>query len=165
MDLLLKSFSLRNTRSLKESFTNAACNTVQVDRINIRIPSRDIHRTPGVNVDVFIPIRGITSSFAKWSRNIKPLDTSVDGSATQERNSDLSCIEKVVVKRISDEIVTNLDPSIWVYLAKSIIRKSQKFINLGLLTFDATGKPNIAFTPSNIAKSLNVTGRENFKDN
>ena len=48
-------------------------------------------------------------------------------------------------------------------LANSIISDSPKFINLGLPTFDTTDKPNIPFSPSTRAKSLNGTRRNNFK--
>ena len=138
----------------------AACNSAQVDR-SIRNPSRV--GTPEVNVDVFSPSRGSNSSFTKWSRNIEPLDTSVDGSTTQERNSDFSCIEKVGVKSLPDKIVADLDPSIRVNLVNSIISESPKFIDFGLLTFDATDKPNIAFTLSTRDKSSNGTGRDKLK--
>ena len=67
------------------------------------------------------------------------------------------------VKSLPGEIVADLDPSKRVNLAHSIIRESPKFINLGLLSFNATGKPNIAFAPSTRSKSLNSTQRENFK--
>ena len=76
--LLLKSLKSIHKISVKEIFTDTACSSVQVDKIAVRTPSRAIHRTPGVNVDVFIPIRGSNSSFAKWPRNIEPLNTSVD---------------------------------------------------------------------------------------
>ena len=77
LDLSLTSLSPRNTIRSKEIVTNAACNSGQVNRINVRIPNRAINRNPGVKVDVFSPIRGSNSSFAKWSRSIKPLDTYV----------------------------------------------------------------------------------------
>ena len=67
------------------------------------------------------------------------------------------------VKNLPDEIVTDLDPSIQINLANSIISESPKFINLGLLNFDAIGKLNINFTPSTRSKSLNGTQRDNFK--
>ena len=67
------------------------------------------------------------------------------------------------MKSLPDEIVANLYPSIRVNLANYIISEIPKFINIGLLTFHTTGKPNIAFTPSTRAKSLNGTRRENFK--
>ena len=82
-----------HTISVKEIVTDAACNRAQVDRI-FRTPNRDIQRTPGVNVEVFSPSRGSNSSFAKWSRNIEPLNTSVDGFAAQERNPNCFCIDK-----------------------------------------------------------------------
>ena len=77
-----------NSLNVKEIIKDVACNSAQVDKIFVRTPSRAIHDQPGVNVDVFSPSRGINSSFAKWSRNIEPLNTSVNGSAGQERNLD-----------------------------------------------------------------------------
>ena len=91
------------------------------------------------------------------------MDTSIDGYETQERNSDFSCIEKVGVKSLPDEIVADLDPRIRVNLVNSIISDSPIFMNLGLLTFNATGKPIIAFVPYTRAKSLNGMQRGNFK--
>ena len=96
--------------------------------------------------------------------NIDPLDTSVDKSVTQERNSDFSCIEKVGVKSLPNKIFADLDPSIRVNLANSVLSKSPKFKNLGLLTFDAMGINNINFTPSARVKSLNSTRRDKFRD-
>ena len=75
------------------------------------------------------------------------METSIDESATQEINLDFSCIEKVGVKSLPDEIVTDLDPSIQVNLANSITSKSPKFINIGIPNFNAMGKPNITFAP------------------
>ena len=133
---------------------DAACNIAQVDRITVQ---------PGVNVYIFSPSRGSNSIFAKWLRKIKPLKTSVDGSEAQERNSNCSGLEKVGVKSLPSGIVADLDPSKRVNLANSIIRKNQKMINFGLLSFDALGKPNIAFALSIRANSLNSTWREIFK--
>ena len=48
-------------------------------------------------------------------------------------------------------------------LANNVISESPRFINLRLPSFDATGKPNIAFDTSTRAKSLNGKGRENSK--
>ena len=159
--LLRESLKTLHTISSKEIVTDAACNSVQVDRI-VRNPIRAIHRTSGVNLEVFSPSRVSNSSFAKWSRNIDPLNTYFDGSAAQERNSDFSCIEKMGVKSLPGEIVTDLDPIKRVNLASSVLRKSPKFINFGLPSFNATGKPNSVFAPSTRAKRLNGTERENL---
>ena len=91
------------------------------------------------------------------------MKTFVDGSATQERSSDFSCIKKVGVKSLPDKIVADLDPSIRVNIANFIISESPKIINLGLSTFDATGKPNTAFAPYTRAKYLSGTRREKIK--
>ena len=112
-----------------------------------------------VNKGVFSPSRYSNPSFTKWSRNIDPLNTSVEGYVNQERNSDFSCIEKVGVKSLPNKIIADLDPSIRMNLANSVLSKIPKFKNLGLLNFDATGKQNIDFTSSTEAKSLNSAWR------
>ena len=100
VELSLKILSPLNAIRSKAIVTGAACNSAEVDRNirkictpddkNISNPSRI--GTPGVNIEVFSSSCGSNSSFTKWSRNIKPLDTPVDRSTTQERNSDFSCI-------------------------------------------------------------------------
>ena len=91
--LLLKILKPLHTISLKEIVMDVACNSTQVYRIAVWNPIRAIHRTPGVNVFIFSPIRGSNSSFEKWLSNIEPLNTSIDGSAAQERNSNCFCNE------------------------------------------------------------------------
>ena len=148
-----------------------ACKSAQVGRNTLKsctLPDRTIQDhsrigTPGLNEGVFSPIRSNNSSFSKWTGNIEPLETSVDESATQERNSDFSCIEKVGVKSLPDNIFAGLDPIIQVNLANSVLSESPKFKNLGILTLDITGTHNIDFAPSNRAKSLNGMRRDNFR--
>ena len=113
--------------------------------------------TPGVNEGIFSPSRGKTSSLSKWTGNIEPSDTSVHGSATQERNSDLLCIDKVGVKSVLVKIVADLDLIIQVNLANSVLSKSPKFKSLGLPAINATYIRNLDFTPSARAKSLSGT--------
>ena len=100
VELSLKSLSPLNAMSSKEVVTGAACNIAQVDR-NIRKNCKPVDMsisnpsrvgTPEVNIYAFSKIRGSISIFTKWSRNIETLYTSVDGSTTQENNSDLSYI-------------------------------------------------------------------------
>ena len=67
------------------------------------------------------------------------------------------------VKSLPDKIIADLDPSIRVNLVNSVLSEIPSFKNLGLPTFNATGKPNIAFAPSTRAKSFNGTQRDNFK--
>ena len=67
------------------------------------------------------------------------------------------------MKSLSDKIVADLDPSIQVNLANSVLSESPKFKNLRLPTFDATGKQKIDFATSTRAKSLNGTRRDNFR--
>ena len=85
----------------------------------------------------------------------------VDGSATQERYLDLSCIEKVGVKSVLGEIVPDLDPSKQVNLANYVLSESPKFKSLGLPAIDATDKGNLDFVPSTRANSLSGTRKDN----
>ena len=161
--ILRESLKPLHTISLKEIVTDRACNIVQVDRI-IWNPSRDIHMTQRVKIEVFSPICGRKSSFEKWSRNIEPLNTSVDGYAYQERNSKYFCIEKISVKSLPGEIITDLDPIKQVNLASSVFSEIPKFIYFGLSSFNATVKPNSVFAPSTREKRLNSTERENLNN-
>ena len=77
--LSIESLKPFHTISLKEIIMDAACNSAQVDMI-FRSPSRAIHMTPKVTIEVFTPRCSSNYSFAKWSRNIEPLNTYVDGS-------------------------------------------------------------------------------------
>ena len=96
----LKSLSLINTITSKVIVIDLSCRSAEVYSNTMKSctpPDRTIWNhsrvgTPGFNIDFFSPSRGNNSSFAKWTRNIKPLDNSVDGSATQERNSYFLCI-------------------------------------------------------------------------
>ena len=172
MELSLNSLSPLNTNTSKAIVIGSACKIAEVDRNTmISFTSPDNHMrdhsrigTPAVKEGIFSPSRGKISSFTKWTGNIEPLDTSVHRSAIQERNSGLSCIEKVGVKTLPDKIVADLEPSIRVNLANSVFSESPKFKNLRLTTFHATDVHNIDFAPSTRAKSLNGTQRENFRD-
>ena len=117
---------------------------------------------PRVNLEVFSPSCDRNSSFTKRSRNTEPLNTSVDGSAAQNRNLTCFCIKKNGVKSLPGEAVNDLDPSKWVNLASSVLSESPNFIDFGLLSFNATGKPNSVFAPSTRAKILNGTERKNL---
>ena len=115
-----------------------------------------------VNEGVFSPSCDTTSRLRIWTGKIEPSDTSVHGYANQERNLDLSCIEKVGVKSVLGEIVADLDPSKRVNLANSVLSQIPKFKSLGLPAVDATDTPNHDFTPSTRAKSLTGTRKDNF---
>ena len=138
--------------------------------LNCTLPnSRNIRRNhirignPGVNKGIFGRSRDTTSRLRSCMGNIESLDTSVHGSATQVRNLDLLCIEKVGVKSVLSEIVADLDPRKRVNLANSVLSKSPKFKSLGLPTFDETDIRNLNFAPSIKSKSLNGTWRENSR--
>ena len=134
VELSLKSLSQLNTITSKAIVIGSACKCAQVDR-NIRksctTPDRNIWNhnrvgTPGVNKGVFSPSHGSNSSLPKWTRNIEPLDTSIHVSATQERNSNLSCIEKVGLKSLPNKIVADLESSTRVNLTNTILRENPK---------------------------------------
>ena len=125
--LLQESLKPFHTISLKEIVTGAAFMSAQVDRI-VWTPSRDIHMTPRVNIEVFSQSRSSNSSFAEWLRNIEPLNTAIDGSPDQERNSTSFCINKIGVKSLPGEVVTDLDSRKQMNLASSVLGKSPKFI-------------------------------------
>ena len=91
------------------------------------------------------------------------MDTSIDGSATQERNSDFSYIEKVGVKSLPNKIVADLDLSMRVNLANSVLSEILKFKNLGLPTFDVMGKQNETTAYSNHIKNYELETREVFE--
>ena len=74
------------------------------------------------------------------------------------------CIEKVGVKSLPDKIVADLDSSIQMNLANSVLSKSPKFKSLGIPTVDATDMRNLYFAPSTRSKILNKTRRDNFRD-
>ena len=133
--------------SSKEIFTGAARDSAQVDRI-FRTPCRDVHMTPRFNVEVFSPSHYSRSRFAKLSRDIDPFNTSIDIYLAQERNSTSFYIDKISVKCLPGEVVTNLDPSKRMNFASSILGESPKFIDFRLLSVNATGKPNSVFAPS-----------------
>ena len=88
------------TIGLKEIVTDAVWNSTQFERI-VRDPSgtrRDVHHSPRVNVEVFSPSHCSHSSISKWSRNIEPFNTSIDGFMAQERNLTSFYTEKSVWK-------------------------------------------------------------------
>ena len=169
MELSLNILSLLNTDMSKTFMIGLAYNSVGVNwnTLNRTSPDRTIRNHSrignlGVNEGVFSPSRGKTSSLSRWTGNIEPSDTSVHGYATQGTNSDLSCIEKVVVKIVLSETVADLDPSIWVNLANSVLSKTPKFISLRLPAVDATNIRNLDFAPSTRAKSLGGRKKDNF---
>ena len=155
----MKSLKPLNNICSKDIITDAVYNSVKVDRIATHTPRRAIHRTPGVNIDVFSTSCGSNSSFAKWSRKIERLNNSVDRSAAQERDSNYFCIGKMGVEILPSKIATDSDPNKRGNLVSSILSESPRFINFGLQSFNATDEPNIAFTPSSREKMLNGTER------
>ena len=129
--------------------------------------SRENHSsigTPGVNTDVFSPRSDTTSNLLSCTGNIVKVDTHVHGSATQERNLELLCIEEVGVKRIFSEIGKDFNSSVRLNLANSVLSKIPKFISLGHPTVKTEDIWNINFTTSTRAKILNGMRRDNESD-
>ena len=107
MELSINRLSPLNTDTSKAIVISLEYKSAGVDRNTLSCTPSDRtiwnHSrigTPGVNKGVFSPTRGKIFSFAKWTGNIEPLDTSVHRFATQERNLDFSRIEKVGVKSL-----------------------------------------------------------------
>ena len=117
--------------------------------------------TSGVNEGIFSPSCDTTSRLRSCTGNIKPLETSVHGSATQERNLYFSCIEKVGVKSVLGQIVADLDPSKRVNLANYVFSESSKFKSLGPPAVDATDIRNFDFASYTRATSLSGTRKDN----
>ena len=80
--------------------------------------------TTGVNKDVWGVI-DTTSNVMSDADNVEKFDTSVQRSTTQERNLESSRIEEESLKIIYPELISELDPSVRVNLANSVVRKSQ----------------------------------------
>ena len=102
-----------------------------------------------------------TSILRSRTGSIDPLDTSIQGSATQIRNLNLSCIEKLGVKSVLSEIVPDLDPSKRANLTNSVLRERPKFKSFGLPALDATDIRNANFVASTRANSLSGTWKDN----
>ena len=73
----------------------------------------------------------MTSNVPSDADNVEKLDTSVQSSKTQEMNLESSRIEEESLKSIFPELGTKLESSVRVNLAKSVVRKIQKFKRLG----------------------------------
>ena len=65
-------------------------------------------------------------------------------------------------KSVLGEIVADLDPSIQVNLANSVLSESPKFKSLGLPAVYATDIRNLGFAPSTRANRLSKTRKDNF---
>ena len=73
-----------------------------------------------MNEDIWSVI-DTTSNVLRCTDNVKKFDTLVHSSTTQERNMESSQIKEVGVKSIFPELGKELNPSVQVKLAKSIV--------------------------------------------
>ena len=119
---------------------------------------------PGVNKDIFSPSSDTTSNFLSCTGSINKFDTHVHGSATQESNLKLSCIEEVGVYNILSKIVKEFDSSGRINLTNSVLSEIPKFKSLGHPTVETEDIQNIYFTTSTRAKNLNGMQRDNKRD-
>ena len=87
--------------------------------------------TSGVNKDIWSPRSNMTSNVLSCTDNIEKFDTHVHSSATQEKNLESLCIEEVGVKSIFPEFGKELNSSVRVNLANSVISEIKKFKRLG----------------------------------
>ena len=149
VELPLDRLSPLNTYQSKAFVIGSQYKSVGVNRniLNCTFPDRrNIWRnnswigTPQVNKGIFSPSHNLTKTFSLRSctGSIEPLDTSIHGSATQESNSNISCIEEYGVKSVLGEMVPDLNPRKRVNLANSVLNESPKFKSLGAIALDAT---------------------------
>ena len=120
--------------------------------------------TPGVKKDIFRPRSDTTFNLLSCRGSIGKFDTHVHGSATQERNLELSCIEEVGVKSILPEIFKESEFIGRMNLVNSVLSASPKFINLGNRTVKIADLRNIYFATSTKVKSLNGIQRDKERD-
>ena len=172
MEIPLNSLSLLNTNQSKVFVIGSQCKRLGGNRniLNCTLPDiRNIWRnnswigTPRLNEVIFSPSRDLTktSSLRSCTGSIKPLETFVHRFATQERNSNFSCIEKYGVKSVLDEIVPDLDPIKQVNLPNFFLSESPEFKNIGLLVVDETDTRNLNFVSSTRPNSLSGKRKDN----
>ena len=117
-----------------------------------------------MNKYIFSPRSDTNFNLLSCTGSIEKFNTHVQGSATQERNLESSCIEEVGVKIIFSEIVKESNSSGRVNLANSVLRESPKFKILGHPTVETADIRNIDFATSTRAKRLNRLRRGTERD-
>ena len=96
--------------------------------------------------------------------NVEKFDTIVHSSTTLERNLELLRIKEVGVKSIFPELRNEPEPSVRVNLAKSVLRKIPRFINIGHLTVETADIRNLDYISANRANNCNRLRRGTEKD-
>ena len=107
-----------------------------------------------VNKDVWSVI-DTTSNVLIDTYNVEKFDTSVQSSTTQERNLELSQIEEESLKSIFPELGTELDPSVQVNLANSVVRDIPKFKSLGNPPMETADIRNLNYISATRPKNCN----------
>ena len=119
--------------------------------------------TPGVNKDVWGVIDK-TSNVLSGTDNVEKFGTHVQRSTTQESNLESSRIEEESLKIIFPELGTELDPSVRLNLANSVVRESTKFKILGHLNIETSDIRNLDCISATRPKKCNGLQRSTDRD-
>ena len=116
-----------------------------------------------MNKDIWSVI-DTTSNVLSYMDNIEKFDTIVQSSTTQERNLELSRIEEEFLKIIFPELGSELDPSVRVNLANSVLSKSPKFKRLGQPPMETSDIRNLDYISATRPKNCNGLRRSTDRD-
>ena len=105
-----------------------------------------------------------TSNVLSDGDNVDKFDTNVQSSTTQERNLELSRIEEESVKSIFPELGSQLDSSVQVNLANSVLWESPNFKRLGHLPMETADILNLNYIRTNRPKNCNGLRRNTDRD-
>ena len=98
------------------------------------------------------------------TENFQKFDTIGQSSTTQERNLESSRIEEGIVKIIFPELGKDLDPSVQVNLANSVVREIPKFKSLGHPTIETADIRNLGYISATRPKNYNGFHRGTERD-
>ena len=98
------------------------------------------------------------------TNNVDKFDTSVQRSTTKERNLKSSRIEEGSLKIIFPELILEIDPSVRVNLANSVLSESPKFKRLGHPPIETADIRNLDYISTNRPKNWNRLRRSTDRD-
>ena len=116
-----------------------------------------------MNEDIWCVI-DTTSKVLSGTDNVNKFDTIIQRSKTQERNLELLRIEDGSLKIIFPELGTEIDRSVRVNLANSVVRKSPNFKSLGHPTIEIADIQNLDCISATIPKNCNGLQRGTDRD-
>ena len=105
-----------------------------------------------------------TSNMLSDADNVKKFDTHVQRSTTQERNLESPRIEEESLKSIFPELGSELDPSVRVNLANSVLSESPNFKRLGHPTIETADIRNLDYISTTRPKNCNRLRRSAERD-